>query len=117
MGIFKSKEANEERQVEEKPQIIFILGGPGSGKGTQCGDMVEKYGFNHYSTGDLLRQFVETDCQQAIKIKEIMSEGKLVPSKMLVEIVKRNIFKKGPNSQIYLIDGFPRSAENYEAWV
>ena len=45
-----------------------------------------------------------------------MSEGKLVPSKMLVEIVKKNIFKDGPNDQIYLIDGFPRSAENYEAW-
>ena len=41
--------------LSEKPQIVFILGGPGSGKGTQCADMVEKYGFNHYSTGDLLR--------------------------------------------------------------
>ena len=46
-----------------------------------------------------------------------MAEGKLVSSKMLVEIVKRSIFKDGPNNQIYLIDGFPRSAENYEAWV
>lgn len=45
-----------------------------------------------------------------------MAEGKLVSSKMLVEIVKRSIFKDGPNNQIYLIDGFPRSAENYEAW-
>ena len=46
-----------------------------------------------------------------------MAEGKLVSSKMLVEIVKRSIFKDGPNNQIYLIDGFPRSAENYEAWM
>lgn len=38
-----------------KPQIVFILGGPGSGKGTQSAIMVEKYGFLHYSTGDLLR--------------------------------------------------------------
>ena len=37
------------------PQIVFILGGPGSGKGTQCANLVEKYNFNHYSTGDLLR--------------------------------------------------------------
>lgn len=42
-----------------------------------------------------------------------MSEGKLVPSKMLVEIVRQNIFKDGNNNQVYLIDGFPRSAENY----
>ena len=72
--------------------------------------MVEKYGFNHYSTGDLLREFIQTDCGEAIKVKELMSEGKLVPSQMLVEIVKKSIFKNGPNDQIYLIDGFPRSA-------
>lgn len=35
---------------------------------------------------------------------------------MLVDIIKRNIFKNGPNNNIYLVDGFPRSAENYEAW-
>ena len=46
-----------------------------------------------------------------------MAEGKLVPSKMLVEIVRKNIFKNGPNNDVYLIDGFPRSAENYEAWM
>lgn len=46
----------------------------------------------------------------------MIAEGKLVSSEMLVEIVKKNIFKNGPNNKIYLIDGFPRSAENYEAW-
>ena len=44
-----------EIQNQEKPKIIFILGGPGSGKGTQCEDMINKYNFVHYSTGDLLR--------------------------------------------------------------
>jgi adenylate kinase family enzyme len=42
-----------------------------------------------------------------------MAEGKLVSSEMLVDIIKRRIFKDGPNNKIYLIDGFPRSAENY----
>lgn len=32
---------------------------------------------------------------------------------MLVDIIKRNVFKNGPNNKVYLIDGFPRSAENY----
>lgn len=99
-----------------KPKIIFILGGPGAGKGTQCDIMINKYGYTHLSTGDLLREFIKTDCAEATKIKELMAEGKLCPSEMLVDIVKRNIFKNGPNNKIYLIDGFPRSAENYEAW-
>ena len=66
--------------TELKPKVIFILGGPGAGKGTQCGIMTEKYGYEHYSTGDLLRDFIKTDCEDAKKIRELMAEGKLVPS-------------------------------------
>ena len=56
--------------IEDKtPQIVFILGGPGAGKGTQCANLVEKYNFNHYSTGDLLREFIKTDCEEAVKIR------------------------------------------------
>lgn len=101
---------------DNKPKIIFILGGPGSGKGTQCDIMTSRYGYVHYSTGDLLREFIKTDCEEAAKIRAIIAEGKLAPSEMLVDIIKKNIFKNGPNNKVYLIDGFPRSAENYEAW-
>ena len=34
---------------------IVIFGAPGSGKGTQSDKMIEKYGLNHISTGDVLR--------------------------------------------------------------
>lgn len=41
------------------PEIVFILGGPGSGKGTQCLKLQEKYGnIIHLSAGDLLRKEV-----------------------------------------------------------
>lgn len=95
---------------DNKPKIIFILGGPGSGKGTQCDIMTNRYGYVHYSTGDLLREFIKTDCEEAAKIRAIIAEGKLAPSEMLVDIIKRNIFKNGQNNKVYLIDGFPRSA-------
>lgn len=48
---------------ENKPRIIFMLGGPGSGKGTQCDIMVKEYAYVHLSTGDLLREFIKTDCE------------------------------------------------------
>jgi UMP-CMP kinase len=47
---------------ENKPKIVFIFGGPGAGKRTQCGIMINKYGYIHLSTGDILREFVKTDC-------------------------------------------------------
>lgn len=59
--------------TSNKPKIIFILGGPGSGKGTQCDIMKAKYGFKHFSTGDLLRDFIKTDCEEAAQIRALLS--------------------------------------------
>ena len=41
--------------VDKKPKIFFILGGPGAGKGTQCENIANTYGYKHLSTGDLFR--------------------------------------------------------------
>lgn len=41
--------------MEGKPTCYFVLGGPGSGKGTLCATLVEQHGFVHLSAGDLLR--------------------------------------------------------------
>ncbi|CAG5076844.1 Similar to cmpk1: UMP-CMP kinase (Xenopus laevis) [Cotesia congregata] len=40
----------------QKPEVIFVLGGPGAGKGTTCKDIVKKTGYVHLSAGDLLRE-------------------------------------------------------------
>jgi adenylate kinase family enzyme len=46
------------------PKIIFVLGGPASGKGTQCEKMVEEFGYTHISTGDLMRlEMQKVSCQ------------------------------------------------------
>ena len=43
---------------EKKPQVVFVLGGPGAGKGTACQQLAEKDGFIHLSAGELLREEV-----------------------------------------------------------
>lgn len=54
---------------------FFVLGGPGSGKGTQCAKLVEEYGFFHLSTGDLLREEKDSGSEYAEKINNAMNEG------------------------------------------
>ena len=54
-------------------------GGPGSGKGTQCGRIVHDFGFTHLSAGDLLREEVARGTPRGRQLQEIMREGKLVP--------------------------------------
>ncbi|KAK4811627.1 hypothetical protein QYF61_017018 [Mycteria americana] len=60
-------------------KIIFVVGGPGSGKGTQCEKIVQKYGYTHLSTGDLLRAEVSSGSERGKKLQAIMEKGELVP--------------------------------------
>ncbi len=68
-----------EQPLPADTSIVFVLGGPGSGKGTQCAKVVEKYGFTHLSAGDLLRDEVKSGSQLGQQCEAIMKEGKLVP--------------------------------------
>ena len=70
--------------------LIIVIGGPGSGKGTQCDKIVAKYGFTHLSTGDLLRETVQSGSELGQKLTAIMEKGDLVP---LVSIVISSALK------------------------
>ena len=53
-------------------KIVFVVGGPGCGKGTQCDKIVAKYGFTHLSTGDLLRDEVKSGSARGKQLTAIM---------------------------------------------
>ncbi|CAG2189837.1 AK [Mytilus edulis] len=92
-------------------KVVFVLGGPGSGKGTQCKKIVEKFGYTHLSTGDLLRAEVASGSAQGKKLTEIMEKGELVPLETVLMLLKDNMIARAPNSRGFLIDGYPREME------
>ncbi|KAL2982749.1 hypothetical protein AAZX31_12G004200 [Glycine max] len=93
-----------------KPLITFVLGGPGSGKGTQCAKIVETFGFKHLSAGDLLRREMVSDSEYGSMIMNTIREGKIVPSGVTVKLILREM--ESSDNHKFLIDGFPRSQEN-----
>lgn len=69
--------------------VIFVLGGPGSGKGTQCANLVRDYGFAHLSAGDLLRaEQNRPDSEFGNMIKEYIREGTIVPMQVTVQLLE-----------------------------
>jgi adenylate kinase len=92
-------------------RIIFVLGGPGSGKGTQCDKIVAKYGFTHLSTGDLLRDEVASGSDRGKKLTEIMEKGDLVPLDTVLGLLRDAMIKKAATSKGFLIDGYPRELD------
>jgi len=59
--------------------IVFVLGGPGSGKGTQCTRIANQYNYFHLSAGDLLRAEVNTGSDLGKEIDDMIKDGKIVP--------------------------------------
>ncbi|CAI5534897.1 unnamed protein product, partial [Closterium sp. Naga37s-1] len=93
-----------------KPQIVFVLGGPGSGKGTQCAKIVEEYGFTHLSAGDLLRAEIKSGSSHGNMIQNMIKDGKIVPAEVTVGLLQKAMKESGNNK--FLIDGFPRNNDN-----
>ncbi|XP_055700185.1 adenylate kinase isoenzyme 1 isoform X1 [Phlebotomus papatasi] len=93
---------------EFKVPIVWILGGPGSGKGTQCDKIVAKYGFSHFSTGDLLREEVASGSDLGKELAALMSRGDLVQNEHVLALLEKAMSKVAGSTVGYLIDGYPR---------
>ncbi|TGZ63350.1 hypothetical protein CRM22_006963 [Opisthorchis felineus] len=92
-------------------KAIFILGGPGSGKGTQCERLVEKCKYNHLSSGDLLRAECESGSPRGQELKAMMARGELVPLDVVLSLLKEAMLKCVDKNCFFLIDGYPRELE------
>ncbi|KAL5560595.1 hypothetical protein UlMin_036806 [Ulmus minor] len=100
--------------AEKNPTVVFVLGGPGSGKGTQCANIVEHFGFTHLSAGDLLRAEIKSGSENGTMIQNMIKEGKIVPSEVTIKLLQRAMLECGNDK--FLIDGFPRNEENRAAF-
>lgn len=94
--------------------MVFVLGGPGSGKGTNCSRIVEEFGYVHLSAGDLLRAERATGSDLADMINTYIKEGKIVPAEVTVRLLRKAMESSG--SSKFLVDGFPRDMMNLDCW-
>ncbi len=113
MGCFSEGAINVD-EVEGKPYVIFVIGGPGCGKGTQCKRIIQNFGYVSFSTGDLLRKYVEEKKEGYEDIANKMKEGALISSDTVMRVLKSYIINS-ENKKI-LLDGYPRSKENMDIW-
>ncbi|XP_029473603.1 UMP-CMP kinase [Rhinatrema bivittatum] len=103
-----------------KPVVVFVLGGPGAGKGTQCARIVQKYGYTHLSAGDLLRdERKKPDSQFGELIDTYIKDGKIVPVEITISLLQREMdqtMQVNAQKNKFLIDGFPRNEDNFQGW-
>ena len=93
---------------------IVIFGAPGSGKGTQSARIVEKYGLNHISTGDVLRAEIKNGTELGKTANAYISNGQLIPDALMIDILA-SVFDSFKDSKGVIFDGFPRTIAQAEA--
>ncbi len=96
--------------------VIFVLGGPGAGKGTQCERLVKMFDYVHLSAGDLLREERGSkDSAVGDIIRRNIREGTIVPMEITISLLKAAMIAARPKKK-FLIDGFPRNIEQGKAF-
>ena len=106
-------------------RVVFVLGGPGAGKGTQCQLLSTNLGWCHLSAGDLLRaERTKLDSEYADIINANINAGQIVPGEITVRLIRNAMRERraastsssGRRHTKFLIDGFPRSEGNVSSW-
>lgn len=93
---------------------IVLLGGPGSGKGTQAKKLIDRLGVPQISTGDIFRAALKEGTPMGLKAKTYMDKGELVPDDVVIGVVEERLTKPDLDKG-YMLDGFPRTLPQAQA--
>ncbi len=105
----------QEQKQNTKTMInIVIFGAPGSGKGTQSDKIVEKYGFKHISTGDVLRNEIKKQTELCATAKQFIDKGQLIPDSLMINILA-SVYDSLCPCEGVIFDGFPRTIPQAES--
>lgn len=93
---------------------LVLFGPPGSGKGTQSANLIEKYKLMQLSTGDILRSEVKNETPLGLEAKKFMDQGMLVPDEVVIGMISSQL-DEHQNVNGFIFDGFPRTVAQAEA--
>lgn len=96
--------------------VVFVLGGPGSGKGTQCARISSSFSWAHLSAGDLLRAERAKGSELGEQIDHHIKNGTIVPVEVTCSLLENAMVANKEVTNNFLIDGFPRNQDNLEGW-
>lgn len=93
---------------------LVLFGPPGAGKGTQAEFLIDAFGLNHVSTGDLLRSEIAGKTKLGLEAKSFMDKGELVPDAIVIGMIKSKL-ESNKQAKGFIFDGFPRTVDQAKA--
>jgi adenylate kinase len=93
---------------------LVMLGPPGAGKGTQAERYARNRGIPRVSTGDILRDAVQSGSEMGVAAKIVMDAGRLVSDEIMIGIITERLSRPDA-ADGFVLDGFPRTVGQAEA--
>ncbi|KAK1981029.1 adenylate kinase-domain-containing protein [Colletotrichum cereale] len=116
-AILADWELHAKKEKQRLPSIVFVIGGPGVGKGTLCTRIAEKFNFAHLSVGELLREEQDDPASDfGDFLRESIQQSVIVPPYLTMMMLKDKVQSAQSQKKGVLIDGFPRSIEQAVAF-
>ena len=94
---------------------LVLFGPPGAGKGTQAEKLIEKYGFNHISTGEVIREQIRKGTELGRSVQSYIEKGQLAPDGLVIDIIADYVAKHN-DAKGNIFDGFPRTTVQAKAF-
>lgn len=89
---------------------VVIFGAPGSGKGTQSENIINRYGLHHISTGEVLRKEIDSGSELGKIADSFISKGNLIPDELMLKVLETYLDRHSSQLEKGIIfDGFPRT--------
>ncbi len=88
---------------------LVMLGGTGSGKGTQTAKLSDRLNIASISTGDILRQGIATGTDLGKQAQSYVKQGELVPDQLMIQFIRQRLLEPDVK-QGWILEGYPRTA-------
>lgn len=88
---------------------IVMLGGTGSGKGTQTIKIGDRLSISRISTGDIFREAIATGTDLGKQVKTYVEQGELVPDRLTIQLIQQRLLQPDVRDG-WILEGYPRTA-------
>lgn len=100
---------------QKSNNVVIFIGAPGSGKGSLSRFVIEKFGWEQLSTGNLCRKNIDEQTEIGKQMDFFIKSGKLVPDSIIIEMVNQWLTEQLLSGKNVILDGYPRTVAQAEA--
>lgn len=106
----KTKQAEAAKKLKDA-QVVFVTGGPGSGKTTQCEKMSSEFGLTPLSSDELVRKEIESGSERGQYLNDLKQKGEQLPNEIVLDVLRDAMLAQAEKSNGFIIDDYPKKLD------